>query len=168
MTIYPGARTILGIMFTTEVNRYAINTNTHRCSNQSNRNQYCSCSCSFILITHNLYLVSSGTKPRGRKTATKETVATKDIQYIPFLAPWKKNLTTKTCNPAIETIINASVTLKLKIRLSVLRTVLKFRFSRVRKYFWFREMVDSCAESLKIDSSSAEACSGLAPCREGS
>lgn len=61
-----------------------------------------------------------------------------------------------------------SMILKLKIRRSVLRTVLKFLFSRVRKYFWLREMVDSWAESLKIDSSRADACSGLAPCLEGS
>lgn len=74
----------------------------------------------------------------------------------------------KTCSPAMDTIIKPSMTLKLKIRRSVLRTVLKLRFSRVRKYFWLREMVDSWAESLKIDSSSAEACSGLAPCLEGS
>ena len=86
---------------------------------------------------------------------------------VPFLAPWKKNRTTNTCNPAIDTIIKPSITLKLKIRLSVLRTVLKLRFSRVRKYFWFREIVDSCADSLKIDSSSAVACSGLVPGRDG-
>lgn len=61
----------------------------------------------------------------------------------PFLAPWKKNRTINTCNPAIEIIIKPSITLKLKIRRSVLRTVLKFRFSRVRKYFWFREIVDN-------------------------
>jgi len=35
------------------------------------------------------------------------------------------------------------IRLKLMILFSVLRTVLKFRFSRVRKYFWFRVMVDS-------------------------
>lgn len=67
---------------------------------------------------------------------------------IPFRAPWKKKRTTKTCNAAMETIINDSITLKLKIRRSVLRTVLKLRFSRVRKYFWLRETVESCAESL--------------------
>jgi hypothetical protein len=48
----------------------------------------------------------------------------------------------------METIMRPSMTLKLKIRRSVLRTVLKLRFSRVRKYFWFREIVDSCADSL--------------------
>lgn len=67
---------------------------------------------------------------------------------IPFRAPWKKKRTTKTCNAAMETIIKDSITLKLKIRRSVLRTVLKLRFSRVRKYFWLRETVESCAESL--------------------
>lgn len=87
---------------------------------------------------------------------------------VPLRAPWKKNRTTNTCSPAMETIINPSITLKFQIRRSVLRTVLKLRFSRVRKYFWLREMVDSWAESLKMDSSMAEACSGLAPWREGS
>jgi hypothetical protein len=51
------------------------------------------------------------------------------------------------------TIIKPSMTLKLKILFSVLRTVLKFRFSLVRKYFWFRLIVDNCPESLKRDSS---------------
>jgi hypothetical protein len=36
-----------------------------------------------------------------------------------------------------------SIKLKLNILLSVLLTVLKLRFSRVRKYFWLRETVDS-------------------------
>lgn len=61
----------------------------------------------------------------------------------PFLAPWKKNLTTKTCKAAIPTIIATSIMLKLKILLSVLRTVLKFRFSRVRKYFCILDTVDN-------------------------
>jgi hypothetical protein len=64
-------------------------------------------------------------------------------------------------------IIRLSMTLKLKIRRSVLRTVLKLRFSRVRKYFWFRVIVDSWPDSLKIDSSSADVCSGDDPCFEG-
>jgi hypothetical protein len=42
------------------------------------------------------------------------------------------------------------------------------RFSRVRKYFWLRLMVDSCEESLRIDSSSTEVCSGVEPCLAGS
>lgn len=57
--------------------------------------------------------------------------------------------------------------LKLTILFSVLRTVLKLRFSRVRKYFWLREMVDIWPEILKRDSSSAEVCSGAEPCFEG-
>lgn len=85
----------------------------------------------------------SWTTPDGKKDQKK-----KSKRNIPFLAPWKKNLTMKTCNPAIETIIKLSMTLKLKMRLSVLRTVLKLRFSRVRKYFWLRAIVDTCAEIL--------------------
>lgn len=38
--------------------------------------------------------------------------------------------------------------LKLAMRFSVLDTVAKFRFSRVRKYFWFREMADNWPEIL--------------------
>ena len=60
---------------------------------------------------------------------------------VPFLAPWKKNLTTSTCNPAIPAIIKTSIKLKLNILLSVLFTVLKFLFSLVRKYFCIREIV---------------------------
>lgn len=40
------------------------------------------------------------------------------------------------------------IKLKLTIRPSVLRTVSKFRFSRVRKYFWFREIVEIWLEIL--------------------
>lgn len=58
--------------------------------------------------------------------------------------------------------------LKLTIRFSVLETVLKLRFSRVLKYFWFREMVESWPEILKTDSSKTEVCSGDEPCLEGS
>jgi len=36
-----------------------------------------------------------------------------------------------------------SIKLKLNILFSVLLTVLKLRFSRVRKYFWLREIVES-------------------------
>jgi len=61
----------------------------------------------------------------------------------PLRAPWKKNLTMKTWRHDIVTIIRDSITEKLKIRDSVERTVLKLRFSRVRKYFWLREMVES-------------------------
>ena len=57
--------------------------------------------------------------------------------------------------------------LKLMMRFSVLRTVLKFRFSRVRKYFWLRVMVDSWPEIFQIDSSRADVCSGDVPCFAG-
>jgi hypothetical protein len=67
--------------------------------------------------------------------------AAQPIYTYPFLAPWKKNLTTSTCNAAIPTIIRTSTMLKLNIRVSVLLTVLKFRFSRVRKYFCMRLIV---------------------------
>jgi hypothetical protein len=67
----------------------------------------------------------------------------------------------------MHTIIKLSMMLKLKILLSVLLTVLKLRFSLVRKYFWFLVIVDSWPESLKIDCSSAEVCSGEVPCLEG-
>lgn len=59
------------------------------------------------------------------------------------------------------------IKLKLTILFSVLRTVLKLRFSRVRKYFWFREMVESWPEILKTDSSREVVCSGELPCLEG-
>ena len=65
-------------------------------------------------------------------------------------------------------IMPDSMMLKLKILRSVLRTVLKLRFSRVRKYFWFREMVDSWPEILPMLSSSAVCCSGVVPCFVGS
>lgn len=64
-----------------------------------------------------------------------------DHPNIPFLPPWKNILTTKTCRPAMETIMALSSREKLKMRLSVLRTVLKLRFSRVRKYFCWRVTV---------------------------
>ena len=82
----------------------------------------------------------------------------------PFLAPWKKNFTTNTCRAAIVTMIKTSINENLRIRDSVERTVEKLRFSRVRKYFWLREMVESCPEILKRDSSSPDMCSaGAAP-----
>lgn len=58
--------------------------------------------------------------------------------------------------------------LKLTMRFSVLLTVLKLRFSRVRKYFWLREMVDSWPEILNMDSSKTDVCSGDVPCLDGS
>lgn len=80
---------------------------------------------------------------------------------------WKKNLTINTCSKAMQTIIKLSMILRLKILRSVLLTVLKLRFSLVRKYFWLRVMVESWPDSLNIDSSSADVCSGDVPCFEG-
>jgi hypothetical protein len=73
----------------------------------------------------------------------------------------------KTWSPAMVSMRPLSIRLKVKMRPSVLLTVLKFLFSRVRKYFWLREMVESCAESLRMDSSRTEVCSGDEPCLEG-
>jgi hypothetical protein len=73
----------------------------------------------------------------------------------------------KTCKAPMQTMRPHWIMLKLKMRFSVLRTVLKFRFSRVRKYFWFRVIVDSWPEILKTDSSRTEVCSGDVPCLEG-
>jgi hypothetical protein len=72
-----------------------------------------------------------------------------------------------TCKQAIETIMALSTMLNLKILLSVLLTVLKLRFSRVRKYFCWRLMVDNWDDNLRIDSSRTEVCSGVEPCFEG-
>ena len=74
----------------------------------------------------------------------------------------------KTCRPAIQTINALSAIEKLNILPSVLFTVLIFLFSLVRKYFWFRFMVESELETLYIDSSSAVVCSGEVPCLDGS
>lgn len=60
------------------------------------------------------------------------------------------------------------IMLKLTMRDSVLWTVLKLRFSRVRKCFWLREMVEIWPEILKMDSSRTDVCSGEVPCFEGS
>ena len=67
----------------------------------------------------------------------------------------------------MQTINPLSTTLKLKILVSVLFTVLKFLFSLVRKYFWFRLIVDKSRDSFIIDSSSADVCSGGVPFLEG-
>ena len=72
-----------------------------------------------------------------------------------------------TCSPAMVIIRPDSIKLKLNILFSVLLTVLKLRFSRVRKYFWLREMVESWAESLRMDSSRTDVCSGDEPCLDG-
>lgn len=63
----------------------------------------------------------------------------------------------------MPTIIPTSTKLKLKILLSVLLTVLKFLFSRVRKYFCMRLIVLSWLLTLKMVSSSAEVCSEVVP-----
>ena len=70
------------------------------------------------------------------------------LGVLPFLVLWKKNLTTNTCSPAIATIITTSIIENFKIRDSVERTVEKFLCSRVRKYFCWREMVESSPEIL--------------------
>src|SRR3569833_1421660 len=67
----------------------------------------------------------------------------------------------------MQTIKPIWIRLKLMILFSVLRTVLMFRFSRVRKYFWLRVMVESWPEILKTDSSSTDVCSGELPCLDG-
>lgn len=72
-----------------------------------------------------------------------------------------------TCKAPMHTTSRIWIKLKLTIRFSVLRTVLKLRFSRVRKYFWLRVMVESWPEILKRDSSRAEVCSGEVPCFAG-
>ena len=113
--------------------------------------------CTVPIFIHTLHtLVSKSFQPQLKKPINS-----------PFLAPWKKNLTINTCNPAIQTINPLSTTLKLNILLSVLLTVLKFRFSRVRKYFWLRLMVERSRETFMMDSSRAEVCSGEVPCLEG-
>lgn len=48
---------------------------------------------------------------------------------------WKKNLTMKTWRAPMQTTSAHCSKLKLTMRFSVLLTVLKFLFSRVRKYF---------------------------------
>ena len=67
----------------------------------------------------------------------------------------------------MATMKTFSMTANLKMRPSVLRTVLKFRFSRVRKYFWLRVMVLSWPDSLKMLSEMSDVCSGGAPCFAG-
>ncbi len=80
---------------------------------------------------------------------------------------WKKNRTMKTWRPPMHMIRPIWMRLKLIILCSVLRTVLKFRFSRVRKYFWFLVMVDNWPEIRYTDSSSTDVCSGELPCLDG-
>lgn len=79
----------------------------------------------------------------------------------------KNILTTKTCNPAIATISPPSINEKLKILFSVLFTVLKLRFSRVRKYFCCLVRVEIWPESLRTVSSTPVSWSGDAPALVG-
>ena len=81
----------------------------------------------------------------------------------PFRPPVKNIFTMKTCSAAIATIKPLSITLKLKIRFSVLFTVLKFLFSRVRKYFCCLVSVEIWFESFRTVSSTPLSCSVLAP-----
>ena len=74
----------------------------------------------------------------------------------------------KTCRPAMATMTAPSMRLKLKILRSVLRTVLEFRFSRVRKYFCWRVSDETRPEINNSASSTSDNCSLLAPAFWGS
>lgn len=63
----------------------------------------------------------------------------------------------------MATINPPSIKLKLNILVSVLLTVLKFLFSRVRKYFCCLVKVEIWPESLRTVSSTPVSCSALAP-----
>lgn len=63
----------------------------------------------------------------------------------------------------MATISPVSMIFMLKILCSVLLTVLKFRFSRVRKYFCCLVRVDTWPESFRMVSSTPPICSGVAP-----
>ncbi len=67
----------------------------------------------------------------------------------------------------MHTIRPIWIRLKLMILFSVLRTVLKLRFSRLRKYFWFLVIVESWADTFRTDSSRTDVCSGELPCFDG-
>lgn len=75
-------------------------------------------------------------------------LAHEDADHGGYALTWKKNRTTKTWSAPMQMIRPLWIKLKLTIRPSVLRTVSKFRFSRVRKYFWFREIVEIWLEIL--------------------
>ena len=77
----------------------------------------------------------------------------------PFRPPVKNIFTMNTCNAAIATINPPSIKLKLNILLSVLFTVLKFLFSRVRKYFCCRVSVEIWLDNLSTVSSTPLSCS---------
>lgn len=86
---------------------------------------------------------------------------------LPLRPPVKNCLTTKTCSIAMPTIMTLSIRLKFHILCSVLLTVLKLRFSLVRKYFCCLVIVLNCPPSLRTLSSNTLVCSGPAPCFEG-
>lgn len=85
----------------------------------------------------------------------------------PLRPPVKNILTTKTCSAAIPTISPLSTNEKFQILFSVLLTVEKFRFSRVRKYFWLLAMLHMPVEIFEMLSSRTEVCSEVVPCFEG-
>lgn len=91
-------------------------------------------------------------------------MANNEYNYkYPLRLPVKNILTTKTCSAAMPTITAPSSKLKLKTRFSVLLTVLKFLFSRVRKYFCWRVRVEIWLETRRMVSSTPLSCSGDAP-----
>ena len=81
----------------------------------------------------------------------------------PFRPPVKNIFTMNTCNAAMATINPPSIKLKLKILLSVLFTVLKFLFSRVRKYFCCRVRVEIWLDNFSTVSSTPLSCSVETP-----
>ena len=85
------------------------------------------------------------------------------IYTYPLRPPVKNILTTNTCKQAMPTITAPSSKLKLNTLFSVLLTVLKFLFSRVRKYFCWRVRVEIWLDTLRIVSSTPLSCSGDAP-----
>ena len=119
------------------------------------------------MVSHR-YLIRNLCEAISQHTHNLGCIWNTNEDNLPFLAPWKKNLTTKTCKAAIATIIPTSTRLKLNILRSVLRTVLKFLFSRVLKYFCIRLIVLSWLLTLSMVSSRAVVCSGVVPAFWGS
>lgn len=159
MNAFEGKLTIYSLVHEGDVKVHRISTppcHIFPVSHQNHRTQCLAIAQSFTRIPFS--------RPNGEQLALLTPLAPAAIEGQ---HTWKKNLTMKTCSPAMQTIIKLSITLKLKILLSVLLTVLKFRFSLVRKYFWFLVIVESSPEILKIDSSNADVCSGDVPCLEG-
>lgn len=137
-------------------NSFRSNASPQRLPHAPNGRNTCAAVHSSSLHTRSLESPSSSSSPRdiGQRARSlahtkpansnqRPPISIQSVYYtkvretykIPFLAPWKKNRTTATCSPAITTINPPSIRLKLKMRFSVLLTVLKLRFSRVRKYF---------------------------------